>query len=177
MNLRDLANEFTAFNGQMVIYYLPYQSLKSVGNINAVKRVQPEYKWVHEDGREVYTAPPDWTAEIQMAKSLERDPVTKWTHYRLWGMLHDVFAAVLPAIVHVEYHFNERTTAELRGLRMYFESQNGSPDKNWELYNELVGANVLEELQRGWHETRDQEFSAPTPESADPELEGGSVSS
>lgn len=177
MNLRELATRYEAFEGQIVIYYLPYQSLKSVGNINAVKRVQPEYKWVHEDGREVFTAPREWAMEVQLAKQLNRDPVTQWTRYRLWGALHDVFAAVLPAIVEVEFHFSERTSAELRGLRMYFESQNGSADKNWELYNEVVGANVLDELQRGWYATRDTEFSASEPESADPELEGGSVNS
>ncbi len=176
MNLRELANKFEAFDGQVALYYLPYQSLKCDVAISALEAITPQFRWVNtRTGDVTHTEPREWTAAQDLARQLKRPVENEWTRERQWNLVHDVFAVVLPSIVDTEFNLAENAPAELRALRLYFQSQNGSAEANWTLYNDLIGAKALSELWHGYLETRDKTFNAPEIETADPEVDGGTA--
>jgi hypothetical protein len=178
MNLRDLANKHEAFDGQVMFYFLPYQSLKCDVAINTLERITPQFQWKHQNGTIVTDEPREWTAAKELARPLKRSIESEWERERLWNLVHDVFAVALPSIVDVEFALTDKATAEVRGLQMFFQSQNGSTEKNWTLYNDLIGAAALGELWRGYLLTRDTEFSAtalPSEADTDPEVSGGAA--
>src|SRR5687768_17012767 len=132
MNLRDLANSHSAFDGQVIFHFLPYQSLKCDVAISYLESIEPQFQWVNSrTGETTTTEPREWTAAQELAKQLKRPVENEWTRERLWTLTHDVFAVGLPSLVDIEFALTDHAPAELRGLQLYWQSKNGSAAANW----------------------------------------------
>lgn len=79
-----------------------------------------------------------------------------------WGNIHNIFVLADPVLVDIE--FPDDMASEWRGLQMYWQERNGSTAHNWDMFQQMIGYNVITRLNEAYNGTRDDTVkAAPEP--------------
>lgn len=147
-----------------------------------LERTEPQFLYVHPDGRKQVQEPDDLKAErarvekqrerlYEQAAKLNREPnpdklanlkaETQWERKRTWGLLHDTFFICLPVLIDVDASDVVSPSAELRAF-LHIWQQNDAPLlERWRLFRQLLGVQVTNTLWDAYTATRDVDGAAP----------------
>lgn len=168
MDLKPLANKYSAFDGAVTLWFTPFMTLKASARMEALEQLIPPNKWVNSvTGETRATEPKEWTVEVQLAKEMQREVQSDWQQQRVWTIHHDTFTIVEPLIVDAEFATDKPLTAEVRYLQAYLAGRTGDIAKDWQSFEESLGASAVNQLWQGYTETRDKAMSI------DPNSAGG----
>lgn len=186
MNVRDYAKPYTVPDGAMkgVTYWLlPFRPALADLDTMELERSEPQFEYVHKDGRRQFDEPADLKAERERVKRLrdtlfqeaqkrKRQPDLKklkqyavrsdWEMVKAWGLLHDTFCIIFLLVVAIDFPDGEGAQAsEMRIFADYWAHKPAKLLERWELFQQVAGVNVVNSLWDAYAETRDVEASAP----------------
>lgn len=172
MNLKDLAQAYTAFDGAVTFWMIPYETLQVTIQLQELNRLEPSAKWVHqESGEERYDDPHEHLLDDPVGEA--KRAASPWKRVSLWSTVHNLYAVAEPVTVEIE--FADQLPPALRSLQLYWAERNGHVAHNWPLFKQLVSREAAQAWDLAFDNTRDQSWNAPDeiqqePNANDPEV-------
>lgn len=186
MNLRDYAKSYTVEDGAlagMTFWLLPFRPALADLDTMELERAEPQFAYVHTDGRRQTDEPNDLKAErervekarrvvLERAKAMKVKPnaaklaklvvASDWERVRVWGLLHDTFCHILLLVVAIDFPDDEAAlSSEARIFADFWTHQPTKLLERWALFQQVAGVNVVNSLWAAYAETRDTTASAP----------------
>lgn len=165
--LRDFAEAYSAFNGEVTFYMVPFPTFETDRYLIDFQREHPQIKWVHQEtGEEQFSDPVDGPSDDAVAQA-QRE-ASPWQEVHLWSQAQSIFLACVPNTVDIEFKGKlSRTTA--KALRAFWDGRNGSVEHNWELFQQTIGREAALEWLAAYDATRDSSMDGDEALATDPD--------
>lgn len=165
--LRDFAEKYEAFGGEVTFYMCPFPTFETDHYLIEFERQHPRTKWVNSRTGEETLIDPHPGANDDPILKAQRE-ASEWQEVSLWSPAHSFFLACVPATVDIEFK-SKLTKPAARGLRAYWQEQNGSIEHNWELFRQTMGHEASTTWLEAYSATRDNSMDGPAEIATDPD--------
>lgn len=161
--LRSLARSFSAFDGAVTFWLLPFTNLACAVAVDALERITPQERWTHTvTGEQTNVAPPNWKALVKEAVDFDRPIDSPWRREYLWDITHQAFVDYLPITVDID--FADALTGELQGLKLFWQQRELPVADRWALFNQALTPAVLLAWRDAYNATRETALALPAGE-------------
>lgn len=160
MNLKDLARSATVCDGNLTIWFMPFQTVKQEIVQGQFEKVNPgNGRWIHRQAQETRLTPPD---------KAERD---QWVFVTDWDNAEHTFIVLEGNAVGIQAA--DDAPPDVKALAYYWANRNGSVAANWDAFQMVLTEATYNAIWEAYSETRDTMIEAEQP--ADPEANAASA--
>lgn len=169
LSLNGLTSSYRAWKGAVVFHMLPFTSFAVDAHQAAFEAILPRYHYANAaTGETRHTMPPEYAQALELAKSMtaeEREALKPfddipWVRSENWNAAAKTFVLCDPLTVSVEL-LDENAPAPARAVALYMQNRGQGLEADWALFQQLIGAEAVNEWGLAYDGTRDRRMDAP----------------
>lgn len=179
--LRRLANSYSAFDGQVIFWMLPFSNHAVTARNLQFDLIEPHFRYTHKETGEVMTEEPrehralidalgdDPTPE-DIADAIHASP---WKVTNLWSAAHNNFVELDPLTIDVEFHLREDAETALHAFALFWSEAPQTLEDRWQQWQLLIGGHINGAWVEAYKATREQRHRAPQKATEEDATNGG----
>ena len=182
--MRSYARMYTVEDGAlrgMTYWMLPFRPAIADLDTMDLERSEPQFEYVHTDGRRQVAEPPELKAERERVEKARRQVIEKaramkvkpnaaklaklvvksdWERVKVWGLMHDTFCICFLLVVAIDFPDDSAASSEQRIFADYWAHKPAKAAERWALFQQVAGVNVVNSLWDAYGATRDETAGA-----------------